>query len=283
MKKILPVLFTFAFVTLLLTPSDVLAQPPTKKMAVPVTPAVKKVVPVKKLVPVKKYVRSAPVAKKFVLVKKAALVPPMATAVGTKVVAPVLPPMTEAAVPPVAPVTPMAAAAVPTPAPVPAPVATVAPAAKQDSKGSVFGGQLLQLLLYLIATFLAAFIPVLTAWLYKKLKIADLDGKDKIDAIVLKAVLFGIGKAEEAAHKLRDNPMDSAKKMDVALTAANKYLKDSGLPEKGADYLTDLIESQLGVTRTNASTTTTPAVVEAVVPEPKKEVDKKASSLKKEG
>ena len=131
---------------------------------------------------------------------------------------------------------------------------TAAPAVKKDTKGQVVGGWILQVLLYLLGIFLTAFIPVFTAWLYKKFKLTDLEQKDKIDQMVLKATLFGIGKAEEAAHKLRDNPMDSAKKMDTAIAAANKYLVDSGLPEKGAEYLADLIESKLGETRNNAAT-----------------------------
>jgi len=157
----------------------------------------------------------------------------------------------------VAPVMAVAPAAmVVTPVTTPAvPETKVAPAVKQDSKGSVVGGWLLQLLLYLVGILLAAFIPVLTAWVYKKLKITNLEHKDQIDGAVMKAAMFGIGKAEEAAYKLRDNPIDGAKKLDIAIKGANQYLVDSGLPEKGAAYLADLIESRLGLTRTSVPKT----------------------------
>lgn len=128
-----------------------------------------------------------------------------------------------------------------------------APAVKKDTKGQVVGGWILQVLLYLLGIFLTAFIPVFTAWLYKKFKLTDLQHKDKLDEIALKAAMIGIGKADEAAYKLRDNPMDSAKKLDLAIASANKYLVDSGLPEKGAQYLADLIESKLGETRGGSS------------------------------
>ena len=128
--------------------------------------------------------------------------------------------------------------------------AKAAPAeAKKDSKGSVIGGGLLEILLKLIGILLGALIPVLIAWVYKKLKLTDLQSKDMVDGMVLKAAMFGIGKAEEAAHKMRDNPMSGAEKLDLAISTANKYLTDSGLPQKGADYLKDVVESSLGLSR----------------------------------
>ncbi len=153
--------------------------------------------------------------------------------------------MTAAAPAMAAPIATMAAAA-----PAMAPEKAAAPAAKKDTKGQVVGSWILQMVLYLIGIFLTAFIPVFTAWLYKKFKLADLEQKDKIDAMVTKAALFGIGKAEEQAYKLRDNPMDSAKKLDLAVKKANDYLVDSGLPQKGANYLADLVEAKLSETRT---------------------------------
>jgi len=186
--------------------------------------------------------------------------------------------------PVVAPVVPVAMAAVPAAtAPVPPvaapPAATSTPAtvAKADSKGSVVGGWIVQVLLYLAGIFLTAFIPVFTAWLYKKLKLTNLEHKDLIDEMVNKAALFGIGKAEEAAYKLRDNPMDSAKKLDLAVKKANEYLVDSGLPEKGASYLADVIESKLGVSR-NKDDKPSPAAKDEAKPEtePKEDVAAKA-------
>lgn len=157
--------------------------------------------------------------------------------------------------PAMATMAPAMAASAPAMAPAPAAMAAApakpaaAPATKKDTKGQVIGGWILQVILYLLGIFLTAFIPVFTAWLYKKFKLTDLQQKAKIDEIALKAAMFGIGKAEEQAYKLRDNPMDSAKKLDLAVASANKYLVDSGLPEKGAKYLADLIESKLGETR----------------------------------
>jgi len=203
-------------------------------------------------------------------------------AVAPKVTPKVVAPTPVAATTPVA-VPTMATAPVATPVAAPAPVmaapktpvATV-PAAKQDSKGSVVGGWLLQMLLYLIGILVAAFLPVLTAWAYKKLKISNLEHKDQIDAAVLKAAMFGIGKAEEAAYKLRDNPMESAKKLDIAVKGANQYLVDSGLPEKGAAYLADLIESKLGLSR--ATVPTVPKKEEVAAPAADKEEPKKEAA-----
>jgi len=181
---------------------------------------------------------------------------------------------------PVAPVMAAAAPAAPVMAAAPAvmapeamaPTPPTAPAvAKTDSKGSVVGGWILQVILYLLGVFLAAFIPVFTAWLYKKFKLTDLQHKDMIDTMVLKAAMFGIGKAEEASYKLRDNPMDSAKKLDLAIENANKYLRDSGLPEKGAAYLADVIESALGLEREEGNGTTKPAPAPALKPAEKTE------------
>jgi len=193
-----------------------------------------------------------------------------------------------AAMPAPMPAAMVPAAAMPAPAMAPAPAAPVMAAtepamapvpdkkvdakAKKDGKGSVIGGWALQIVLYLLGAFLAAFIPVFTAWLYKKFKITNLEHKDSVDGMVLKAAMFGIGKAEEAAYKLRDNPMDSAKKLDVAIKGANQYLVDSGLPEKGSAYLAALIESQLGLARTDEEKKSAPKAKDK--PEEKKDEKK---------
>jgi len=118
-----------------------------------------------------------------------------------------------------------------------------------DSKGSVIGGWLIDLLLYLLGIAITAITPVLTAWLWRKYKLDKYMEKKTVDDIVLKGVRFGIGKADEAAYKLRDNPMQSAEKLDLAIKKANDYIRDSGVAEKGSEYLADLIESELGKTR----------------------------------
>lgn len=165
----------------------------------------------------------------------------------------------------VAPTSPVMNVAAPPVAPSPATTTT-----SKDTKGKVFGGWVLEILLYIIGTLLAAILPVLTAWAYKKLKLTDLESKDMIDGIVLKAALFGLGKAEEEAHKLHDNPIDGAKKMDIAIASANNYLRDSGLPEKGSKYLADLIESRLGVARSQKVVENKEATNKEVPPLPKK-------------
>jgi len=147
-------------------------------------------------------------------------------------------------------------------------------AKKEDSKGSVVGGWALQILLYLLSVAVTAIVPVLTGWAWNKWKLDKYAQKDMVDGMVLKAAKFGIGKANEQAYKLRDNPMKSAEKLDVAIKSANKYLVDSGLPEKGAEYLADLIESELGHKRDSASKVPVEAKKEAE--EPKKEEKPKA-------
>lgn len=192
-----------------------------------------------------------------------------------------------------APIAPVMAAA-----PVMAPVAAVpAPAAmqpeavvpttekkaptvvKKDGTGSVIGGWALQIVLYLLGMFLAAFIPVFTAWLYKKFKITNLQHKDYIDSMVLKGIDLGIGKANEEAHKLRDNPEAKVKKLDIAIGTANKYLVDSGLPKKGADYLATMIEARLGVARLDVVKPVAEPKSEDAV-EPKPEEDEKEDKKK---
>lgn len=123
------------------------------------------------------------------------------------------------------------------------------PTGNPDKKWSIVVGGVLEILLYVVGVLLAAILPVLTAWLMKKMKLENAQAKDAVDTIVTKAALFGLHYAEEQAHKMRDNPIDGADKMNTAVDAANKYLRDSGLPEKGAEYLATLIESKLGEKR----------------------------------
>jgi hypothetical protein len=133
-------------------------------------------------------------------------------------------------------------------------------AEKKDKKWKIVLGGALEMLLYvvsiLVGTLASIFVPLFIKWLLKKFKVEDknaekaaLEAADKLDVIVAKAVNFGIGYAEEQAHKLRDNPVESAKKLDSAVEKANQYLKDSGVVEKGAEYLKALIEAKLGESR----------------------------------
>lgn len=118
-----------------------------------------------------------------------------------------------------------------------------------DSKGSVVGGWAIELVLYLLGAAITAITPVLTSWLWRKYKLDKYMEKKTVDEIVLKGAHFGIGKAEEAAYKLRDKPMKSAEKLDLAIKKANEYIRDSGVVEKGSEYLADLIEAELGKQR----------------------------------
>jgi hypothetical protein len=139
----------------------------------------------------------------------------------------------------------------PTMAAAPAEKAKVAPATKKDSKGSVVGGWLLELLLGILGIVITTISYPLVRWLLKKMKVEDQKAVMMVDEMVDKAVGIGIHYAEEQAHKLHDNPVDSAKKLDMAGAKAQAYLKDSGVVDKGAEYLKDLIESKLGEGRSN--------------------------------
>ena len=162
-------------------------------------------------------------------------------------------PMVATSVAPTMTITPMTAAE-PTMAAVPAPVTktttTATTSTKKDSKGSIIGGGLLEIFIYIIGCVLIALKGVLIRWLWEKYKLEKYVSADKVDEMVEKAVVKGVNYADEQAHKLRDNPIDGAKKLDLAIDAAKKYIKDSGLPEKGASYLATLIEAKLPELRT---------------------------------
>jgi dihydroxyacetone kinase-like predicted kinase len=87
-----------------------------------------------------------------------------------------------------------------------------------------------------------------------------------IDEMVDKAVVMGLHYAEEQAHKLRDNPVKGAEKLNMAADKALEYLKDSKVVDKGAEYIKGLIEAKLGQTRNNPPT---------VADEPETEDEKK--------
>lgn len=160
------------------------------------------------------------------------------------------PPMAVMSVAPAMAAAPMAVPAVMAPA-TEAPVAKLA--AKKDSLGSVIGGVLLQILLAVLVIAVPIVLTPLVKWLLKKMKITDLQTQQTVDDIVDKAVVHGLNFANEHAHKLRDNPVKSAEKLNVAADKAIAYLKDSKIVDKGADYIKDLIEAKLGETRSEAT------------------------------
>jgi hypothetical protein len=272
MKKILVMFATLGLVALLSTPIE--AQPTATT-----TPAMAPAVRVAPMAPIMRAPVMRPTPRPVAARLKAAPKPAAMIAVMALATAPVAAMPAPAAMEAVmAPAAAMAAPDAMAPGE-PVEPAKAAPAAKKDSKGRVVGGWILQVILYLLGVFLAAFIPIFTAWLYKKFKLTNLQSKDMIDDIVLKAAMFGIGKAEEASHKLKDNPMDSAKKLDLAIASANKYLVDSGLPEKGTDYLTDVIESALGLNRKEGDGKTAAAKPEE---KPEEKAEEKKDEPKKD-
>ena len=180
-----------------------------------------------------------------------AAVPAPATPAKTPVAAMTTPAAMKAPVQPTVPV--MAAA------PAKAPVATVKPAGKPDSTGSVIGGSLLQILLTILTVAIPIVLTPLVLWLLKKLKITNLQIQQNIDGTVDQAVVHGLNYANEQAYKLRDNPIPGAEKLGMATDKTLAYLKDSGIVDKGASYIQDLIEAKLGQDR-DVPATDTPAV-----------------------
>ena len=205
-----------------------------------------------------------PVARRPVAMRPApmAMAPAMAPAAP---VAAMTAPAAAMAAPAMAPELPTMAAA-------PAEKAKVAPGAKKDSKASVVGGWVLQLLLGIMGIAIPIILTPIVYWLLKKMKVEDAKAKMLVDQMVDKAVGVGIHYANEQAHKLKDNPVDGAKKLDMAGAKAQAYLKDSGVVDKGANYIKDLIESKLGEGRSNS--------VAEPKPEPKPEVEDKEEDKK---
>jgi hypothetical protein len=146
------------------------------------------------------------------------------------------------------------------------PVVSAAPAGKKDSVKKVVIGGLLEILLYVVGTLFSALIPVLLALFYKKAKIESTAAKDAIDTVVDKAVTIGMNYAEEKARGMSDNPEKSAVKKKQAIAAANKYLRDSKMAEKGAEYLGMLIEAKLGASR-NGESKPAPKPADSSIPE----------------
>ncbi|KKN49138.1 hypothetical protein LCGC14_0645860 [marine sediment metagenome] len=146
------------------------------------------------------------------------------------------------------------------PAKAAAPTVTAAP--KKDSTGSVIGGSLLQILLVVLTIAIPIVLTPVVKWLLKKMKVEDLQTIQMVDGIVDQAVVVGLNYANEQAHKLGDNPIKGAEKLAVARDKAIAYLKDSGIVDKGAGYIEDLIEAKLGEDRESD------ALLAAMVAEP---------------
>jgi len=182
--------------------------------------------------------------------------------------------------------TPMEAAMTPAPAMTPTmapeqPTMAAAPdpkpadkKGKKDSKGSVIGGFVLELFLGILSIALPIVLTPVVIWLLKKMKVEDHKTQQMIDDMVDKAVVMGLHYAEEQAHKLRDNPVKSAEKLNMAADKAKEYLKDSKVVDKGAEYLKGLIEAKLGQTRNNPPTTADDSEAEEKPEEEKKDEKK---------
>ena len=164
-------------------------------------------------------------------------------------VAPTAPkPVAAMTTPAAAPIAAMQPAMVPM-AVAPAKPATVKPAPKQDKLGSVVGGALLQILLVVLTIAVPIVLTPFIKWLLKKMKVEDLQTVQLVDGIVDQAIVVGLNYANEQAHKLGDNPIKGAEKLAVARDKAIEYLKDSGIVNKGAEYIEGLIEAKLGESR----------------------------------
>lgn len=134
-------------------------------------------------------------------------------------------------------------------APVATEPATVSP--KKDSKASILGGAALEIFIILLTISLPILMTPFVRLLMKKLKVTDIEMQNHVNELVGKAVVMGLNYAEEQAHKLRDNPVESAEKLNWAADKAVEYLKTSGIVDKGAEYIKTLIEAKLGETREN--------------------------------
>lgn len=186
-------------------------------------------------------------------------------------------PATMAAAPTMA-VAPVMAPEQPTMAAAPAEV----PGAKKDSKGSVVGGWVLQLLLGILGIALPIVLTPVVFWILKKMKVEDQKAQMMIDEMVDKAIGVGIHYAEEQAHKLKDNPVDGAAKLNMAGEKAQAYLKDSGIVNKGSEYLKDLIESKLGEGRPAGVNGLKPAAVVTEAPAEEKPAKDKGDEKKED-
>lgn len=191
--------------------------------------------------------------------------------------APVAPAMTAAPTKPVAAVSAMTA--VPTQPVMSAAPTTKATAPKKDSKGSVIAGWLLNIILAFVGTVATTLGGVVIKWVWQKYQLDKYIAADKVDEMVDKAIIKGINYAEEQANKLKDDPVDGAKKMDLALGVINKSLKDSGIEKKAADYLATLVEAKLPEIRVAG---TTELVKKEEKPVETKEEPKEEKTAKKE-
>lgn len=87
---------------------------------------------------------------------------------------------------------------------------------------------------------------LLIRWVMKKMNITDVEKVKSVDAMYDAAVGLGIQYAAQYAHKLRDDPDASGKKLEVAVEFVQKMVKDWGLAEKSADWVAARVEAKLG-------------------------------------
>lgn len=258
MRKLLIIAF---FVALTATPAA--AQPMTAPAVAPATRSAA-TAPVMSVAPKPVVMRPAPRPVPRPATVKPSPVTKVSTMKPAAPVAAMAAPVDMAAAPAMAPEGPVMAAA-------PAEPAKAAPAAKKDSKGSVVGGWVLQLLLGILGIALPIILTPVVLWILKKMKVEDAKAQMLVDEMVDKAIGVGIHYAEEQAHKLKDNPVDGAAKLNMAGEKAQAYLKDSKIVDKGSEYLKDLIESKLGETRPAGVRGVKPAAFEEKAPEEEKE------------
>ena len=198
--------------------------------------------------------------KKLVMVSAALFAAVFLTAAAPQPAAPAAPkPVAAMTAPSMAPAAPAAmqptmAPVVATPAKAAAP-ATVKPAPKQDKLGSVIGGGLLQILIVFMTIAIPIVLTPVVAYLLRKMKVTNLQTQQMVDGIVDQGVVHGLNYANEQAHKLGDNPVKGAEKLAMARDKALAYIKDSGIANKGAEYIEDLIEAKLGGTRPDPEST----------------------------
>lgn len=120
----------------------------------------------------------------------------------------------------------------------------------QDSWWQVLLGHLSEAGLAFAAPLLVVLGVVGIKWVLKKLKVEDVKIQDTLESAYEKLVDWGIGYAEEQAHKLSNDPKKGvANKLDMAADYVQKMIKEWGLPEKTSEWVEEKIEARLGQQR----------------------------------
>jgi hypothetical protein len=167
-------------------------------------------------------------------------------------------PVTKVATPAPAPVAPAAKVATPSPAPtaepLPAaePVPAAAPAAPPADPAPVVKAEeglswwklILKHLMDIVFSIVGIMIAVFVRVLMKKYGFESQSAQ--VNDVLMKAVGWAEQKSIKAA-KLDGKPIESAKKMEMAIEFAKTMAKEYKLPDKGADWWEEKLESWLGV------------------------------------